>query len=276
MSSLKKIENGGVTEVGLVIPDNITPEQHHQLGVSLVETKERFDKGYQWAMGDWYNTIPHGDKQKEVESLGLNYKVVKNWGAVASYFAMSLRSDNLSFTHHLLLAHDGRINKTQAKSLLNQAEQNKWSKRDLQVEVDKLLGVYEEPVEVDSGDAIERFVTDSLPNIPTKYKKQVERVVKSAAVKLANDFENQVKKQVEVKVKEQRKQLEDLKQKAQTEFDNAVKLKSGVKAYMTDKEFKLIRSLLHPDKHDGDTRYKKAFDIFNRLAETTADLRIVS
>jgi len=72
---------------------------------------------------------------------------------------------------------------------------------------------------------------------------------------------------VNERVKEQRKTLDGLKKEAKKEFENAIRLKSGVKAFMTEKEFKLIRACLHPDKHQNDPKYAKAFDIFNRLSE---------
>ena len=257
--------SGAITDVGIDIPKNITPQQHHSLGVGLVQMKERVDRGYQWAMGDWYNTIPHGDKQAEVESLGLSYSTLKKWGIVAAFYRLDTRVSNLGFTHHRILADDARLTKSQAMTLLKQAEANEWSTRDLERERDKLLGVYEEPVQVDSGDAIQTFVSESLPNIPDRYKKQVERTVKSAAVKLAQDFDSEVQKQVSKRVKDQRKQLEAEKAKAEAEFQRNIKLQAGIKAFMTKDEFILIRNCLHPDKNPH-PKAAKAFDIFNRLA----------
>jgi hypothetical protein len=37
---------------------------------------------------------------------------------------------------------------------------------------------------------------------------------------------------------------------------------------MSKKEFQLIRSCLHPDRHNNDPKYQEAFAIFNRMLET--------
>ena len=60
-----------------------------------------------------------------------------------------------------------------------------------------------------------------------------------------------------------------LQKEAQADRDKAKAMLQGITPIMTQEEFKMIRSLLHPDRHPEDSeRYNRAFEIFNRLLTT--------
>lgn len=253
-----------LTDHGLNLPENMSEEQFFKIGRTL----GNIEKGLQWAVGDWYNSISSCDKQAACERVGLNYSTARSYGSTAAFFQIDDRKA-LSFTHYqTLTVADLRVD--QRIGLIAEAEALGWTVRTLKMERDKLLGTWVEPVAVDSSDAIASFVQQKLPNLPPKHAKQVERAVKAAAQKLAGDFEEQVSKAVTERMKEQRKRLAVLEADAKKEFDNAIELKRGVKAFMTKREFQMVRSCLHPDKHHGSeqAKYSKAFEVFNRLLQT--------
>jgi hypothetical protein len=250
-----------LTDHGLNLPDNMTEAEFFGVGQML----GNIERGVQWAIGDWYNAIPWGDKVAACDKVGINPKTARDYASICATFKMSTRGD-ISFKHHRMVAIDD-LTEAQRKQLLRDAARHGWSAKALVEERDKLLGTYVEPVRVQSGDAIASFTKNALPNLPGKYQKQVARAVRAAADKLSDDFETEVKKHVDQRMKEERERIRKREQEAKAEMEKAIKLKAGVKAFMSEQEFKLIRSLLHPDKHGGDSRYAKAFDIFNRLAQ---------
>jgi hypothetical protein len=277
---MTKVGQDLLTDHGLNLPDNMTESQFFEVGKVL----GNIERGSQWAIGDWYNAIPLGSKwdtddgkKAACERVGLNYNTARSYADVCRSFSIDTRVsiDGITFNHHRMLAVDTKLTAAQRQSLLRKAAKGEkdgkgkwrpWSSKRLVQERDKLLGTYEEPVKVESGDAIADFTEQALPNLPGKYQKQVARAIRAAADKLSEDFEVQVKKHVDERMKAERERIKKREQEAKAEMDKAIKLKAGVKGFMTEQEFKLIRSLLHPDKHGGDKRYAKAFDIFNRLA----------
>ena len=67
----------------------------------------------------------------------------------------------------------------------------------------------------------------------------------------------------------ERKRLGALLKEVQEERDLQRKIRQGIDAHMTQEEFRLVRSCLHPDRHPDDPeRYRQAFEIFNRLEGT--------
>ncbi|NEX15785.1 MAG: hypothetical protein C1943_03870 [Halochromatium sp.] len=64
------------------------------------------EQGMQWAIGDWYNAIPWGDKEAACNKAGLNYNTAFNYGQVAKRFEFTLRKVNCTFSHHQRLAID--------------------------------------------------------------------------------------------------------------------------------------------------------------------------
>lgn len=260
-----------VTNHGLNLPGNMPDDEFFKVGEALAA----IERGMQWAIGDWYNAIPNGSKwvgdngkKTACDRAGLNHRTASDYAAVCRAFSMPARAvvDGVTFRHHRMLAVDG-LTGAQRQRLLKDTAANGWSSKQLTQERDKLLGTYVEPVKVDSSDAIREFVEDALPTLPGKYQKQVARAVKYAALKLADDYESTVQHAVDDRIKSERERIRKREHEAKAEMEQAIKIRAGAKQFMTESEFKLVRSLLHPDKHGGDARYVKAFEIFNRLAE---------
>ena len=257
-----------VTDVGLNIPEDCTEEQFFEAGKTLAN----IEHGTQWAIGDWYNRIPWGDKEAACKKAGLNYKVASFYGQVANAFEIPMRVGILTFDHYKTIAIND-LTGDQRQHLIAQAVHGKWSSKKLKEERDKVIGNWVEPISVDSSSAISEFVGKVADNVPDKYKKEVTKAAEKVGRQLANDYESAVKKKVDEQVKAQKEQVKSLKNEAQLEFDRAIRLKTGVKAFMTPEEFKLIRSCLHPDQapEKKKERYAKAFNIFLRLEETTGE-----
>lgn len=272
MNNSIAVPNNWVTDHGLNIPKDITKEQHKNLGLLLCN----IETGWQWAVGDWYNTIQWGDKQKACEEAGLKYKTAMTYGAVAKEFQMSMRSD-IPFNHHQILI-GSNLTTDERMSLLQKAElgdegkngkRKPWTSKKLLEERDKVLGTWVEPIKTDSESPIEEFIENNLGSIPEKYQKQVERVVTKAAQQLAKDFDKQVSQAAISRTEDIREQLVEMREKLKREHDHAIKLKRGIKAFLTEAEFKLIRSCLHPDREATRDRKQKAFDLFHKLATET-------
>ena len=92
------------------------------------------------------------------------------------------------------------------------------------------------------------------------------RGVENITTKLKQGFQQAVERGVEKKTSEQRVRLKNAQKKADDKWDRAVKLGTGVKAFMTKEEFILVRKCLHPDTNPH-PKAAEAFAIFNRLAD---------
>ncbi len=55
-----------IKENGLVLPVNFTEEEFFEAGRCLA----KIEQGMQWAIGDWYNSIPWGDKEAACKERG--------------------------------------------------------------------------------------------------------------------------------------------------------------------------------------------------------------
>ncbi len=113
-----------LTNTGLNLPKHFTEEQFFEAGRFLAN----IERGTQWAIGDWYNNIPWGNKQKACESVGLNYATSSQHGVVAAKFQIHTRVNNLSFGHHkaIMQAPDNQLD-----DLFAQAIQEELSTRQL-------------------------------------------------------------------------------------------------------------------------------------------------
>ena len=67
-------------------------------------------------------------------------------------------------------------------------------------------------------------------------------------------------------IQAQRDELIELRKEAQATRDKAAAMLAGITPMMTQEEFRLVRGLLHPDRHPEDQeKYGRALTIFNRL-----------
>lgn len=250
-----------ITNTGLQMPDNFTEDQFFEAGRFL----SRIEQGMQWAIGDWYNAIPWGDKEAACEKAGLHYKTAKNYANIASVFKLSLRNDNCSFDVHRRLAVDA-LTPEQRLDLLSQAEANNWSSARLATERDRLLGKPEKVPLLSFDNKIDQ-VLESLPKTATK---KVRGEIKRVMGDLRHDFEKEVHHVAQERVKEQRERLQTMQKELDAELERARNLRQNLDGLMTEEEYRLIRGCLHPDKAPEDRRqtFGKAFEVFTRLEKS--------
>ena len=89
----------------------------------------------QWWIGDWirYGTSRWGEKYSEAARVtGYDVASLRNMAWVASQFDLSLRSDKLSWSHHVLLA---PLESEQQRYWLHRAHEERLSVADLRLEL---------------------------------------------------------------------------------------------------------------------------------------------
>jgi len=270
--------NMRILGIGLPDLDGMDEAEFFDIGHQLVDV----GVGLQWAVGDWYNAIPWGDREKACVEVGLKYSTAKTYGAVAGRIKMANRMANLSFKHHTIAAHED-ISKGQRTELLklalagSPAKKNggyvMWSSKRLKEERDKILGITpREPIEgfAEKADAVTEAVVNALPKSAGKRAVNTARSgMNKLAADMKHDFNNAVEKQVDEDLKVIRGNLKTAQTKAKDEFTRTIKMQAGVKAFMNRDEFILVRSCLHPDKNTH-PKASEAFTIFNRLADVKA------
>lgn len=98
------VDGGGVSPVSWSPPEEMNREQWLDEGRKLGAV----GRGSQWWIGDWirFGTAKWGEKYVEAAKLtGYDEASLRNMAWVASQFDdLSLRSDKLSWSHHVLLA----------------------------------------------------------------------------------------------------------------------------------------------------------------------------
>lgn len=102
-------------------------------------------RGSQWWVGDWirYGTARWGEKYVDAARI-TNYDVqtLRNLAYVASRFDLSLRRDNLTWSHHALLA---ALSTEEQQHWLDHASSGKLSVADLRVELRTSRSAAERP-----------------------------------------------------------------------------------------------------------------------------------
>jgi len=89
----------------------------------------------QWWIGDWirYGTAKWGEKYVEAARVtGYDVATLRNMAWVASKFDLSLRSDTLAWSHHVLLA---PLEPEEQRYWLQRANQERLSVADLRIEL---------------------------------------------------------------------------------------------------------------------------------------------
>lgn len=121
---------GQVTPVGLVLPE-IEYEEWERLGGLLTA----MEQGIQWYRGDWLNYGEHkyGEKYSQALDAGMgDYQTLANYAWVAKAVPLSVRTEKLSWNHHLVVA---SLPSEQQKPMLDYAIENKLSVRDFKAVV---------------------------------------------------------------------------------------------------------------------------------------------
>ncbi len=105
MTSLIATANHNFTidPTGINFTGELTFEEWHNLGLQLVPIA----KSIGFIVGDWinYGESRYGEKYDEaLKRTGLSYKTLQEYSYVARRVEMSVRTDNLDFHHHKLVA----------------------------------------------------------------------------------------------------------------------------------------------------------------------------
>jgi hypothetical protein len=119
----------------------------------------------QWWIGDWirYGTARWGERYAEAARVtGYDVASLRNMAWVASRFDLSLRSDKLSWSHHVLLA---PLEPDEQRRWLSRAERERLSVADLRLELRSARGE-EKPGSPPGGSGSTRVVeaADTCPH----------------------------------------------------------------------------------------------------------------
>lgn len=250
-----------MTTTGLRLPEHFTEEEFFAAGQFL----SRVEKGTQWAIGDWYNAIPWGDKEAACERAGLNFRTAITYGGIAAKFQMSMRIDNCPFFHYQKLAVDA-LTPDQRTALLEQSAKNRWSAPRLVKERDRLLGRDDRVPLLTFDGKVQRLIETLPPTATKKTKAALSQVVND----LRHDFETEVEHVVRERLKDQRERLTAREKEVLAERERVRELRTNLDGLMTEEEYRLVRGCLHPDRAPEDRRqqFGKAFDIFTRLEKS--------
>jgi N6-adenosine-specific RNA methylase IME4 len=124
---------GKVSRVGLELPPDLTFRDWQNIGEQL----ERVEGAVLWWWGDWlrYDDGSYGTMYEEaMDKTGAKYQRLANAKWVAESIEFSTRVENVSWSHHRLVA---ALDKEEQARWLARAEKNKWSVKDLKHHITK-------------------------------------------------------------------------------------------------------------------------------------------
>lgn len=127
-----QVSNIEIHNIGLQFPGQITEEEYQIFGETLLQ----FNTAFQWIIGDFlaYGVDSNYGMAKDfAERLGVKSDTVNQWTWVCRQVEFSIRIENLSFNHHLLVA---KFEPNQQQKLLQEASENRWSFRRLKEEIE--------------------------------------------------------------------------------------------------------------------------------------------
>lgn len=107
---------------GLLVPDAVQREDWEALGLVLF----RLERGVQWLIGDWlvYGVRRDWGQTEDIaQALGYSVQTLYNYAYCAGNVDFSLRRENLTFTHHMLVA---AMEPEQQERWLAAADSNGW------------------------------------------------------------------------------------------------------------------------------------------------------
>jgi len=132
MDGLEKYKNlfpfqGKISRISLIIPNNLQYVEWENIGDYL----KNIERSVQWWMGDWLNYGEHtyGEKYSQALYMGeYEYQTLANFKWVSSRVEFSVRTENLSWEHHKVVA---PLIKKEQVFFLNIAVEEKLSVREL-------------------------------------------------------------------------------------------------------------------------------------------------
>ncbi len=112
-------------------------------------------------------------------------------------------------------------------------------------------------------------IRDGIRKIVKGMRRGLEKSYNDMKREFSSAVASEVAKQAQAEralIQEQRDELIELRKEAQADRDKAKAMIQGITPMMTQEEFRLVRGLLHPDRHpDEAEKYGRALTIFNRL-----------
>jgi hypothetical protein len=120
-----------MTKVGLRFPLSLSFEEWERAGHHLSGIVDSSS----WCLGDWlmYGKENYADRyQRAIRAAGLQYQTLRNYAWVSRQFPLERRRPRLSFQHHAEVA---SLPLEKQNWLLNQAEQQKWTTKQLRCHI---------------------------------------------------------------------------------------------------------------------------------------------
>jgi len=115
---------GIFSETALTLPTGLSYESWEQAGSTL----DRINRAWNWWFGDWqnYGEFEYGEMYSQgMDISGLDYSTVANIKSVAKRITPDMRRPGLSWSHHAEVA---KLEKEHAIALLQQAEEERWTR----------------------------------------------------------------------------------------------------------------------------------------------------
>ena len=125
---------GKVSRTGWHLPSNMSLEVWINCGKALLQV----EGSVQWWLGDWwaYGNHTYGERIKALEADGplasMNFQTLANYGWVANKVTSSVRTEALTWTHHLFVA---SLPPEEQRQWLDQAEFKGWSANELRAAI---------------------------------------------------------------------------------------------------------------------------------------------
>ena len=254
-----------LTDTGLNLPANCSEDEFFEVG-HLLST---IVHGTQWAIGDWYNAIPWGDKEAACDKADLNYDTAIKYGAVCSIFKNRKIFQKLTFDHGIKLLNQD-LTVIQRTEWLEKSRKNEWSANKMVKEIKAEALALAPPKPVEHQLTIDKAVHEALEGLPKSATNKVKKGIKKVYAKLQVEFDEAVDKSAAKQTEAIRISARQLEAQARDEKDTFRKLNLKIDQIMSQDEFKLILSCLHPDRlpEDQQAKYNKAFNIFKRLTDS--------
>lgn len=137
-----------LTKVGLQITGEPSLGEWEEAGKLLHQA----EGAVHWWIGDWllhgHGHYEHGQYKEALEILPFEHGTLRNDKYVAEVFELSRRRDNLSWSHHQVVA---GLTKRDQNRWLDRAEKNEWSSRDLRKELKETTEAAEETPDLPEG-----------------------------------------------------------------------------------------------------------------------------
>jgi hypothetical protein len=150
--------NTGTTPVGWVPSDD---HMDHPQWVAVGRRLGGISRSNQWWLGDWlrYGTVKWGEKYAEAAKItGYDVRSLANMASLAGCFEMSRRRDNLTWSHHAVVA---ALDPDEQDRWLDMAAAERLSVADLRIElrsIERQRGAQERPRAESAEDDVSGFI----------------------------------------------------------------------------------------------------------------------